>query len=100
MEADDEDDAPPMLVAAGGTGDPAEAALNADLEGVKITKVPITIITGRLSVALTGQTTASVLSGILSVRRRRQHSIQTGKNSSCQHTICLDIDLNVDFGTY
>ncbi|KAK3719303.1 hypothetical protein LTR37_004522 [Vermiconidia calcicola] len=47
MEVDDEDDAPPMLVAADGTSDPAEAVLNADLGSVKITKVPITIITAR-----------------------------------------------------
>ena len=44
---DEEDDTPPMLVAAEGSSDPAEATLSADMEDVKITKVPITIITGR-----------------------------------------------------
>jgi hypothetical protein len=43
---DEEDEAPPMLVAADGSTDPTETALNAEMEDVKITKVPITIITG------------------------------------------------------
>lgn len=43
---DDDDDVPPMLVAAD-SGDAAEEALTSEMEDVKITKVPITIITGK-----------------------------------------------------
>ena len=43
---DDDDDAPPMLVAADTSGDPAEARESAKADDMKITKVPITIITG------------------------------------------------------
>lgn len=44
---DDDDDAPPMLVAADGTAaDEVEGRLSADMNDAKITKVPITIITG------------------------------------------------------
>ena len=44
---DDDDDAPPMLVAADGTApDDVEGRLSAEMTDVKITKVPITIITG------------------------------------------------------
>ena len=42
---DEEDDLPPMLVTADGS-DPVEAGLTAGMEDVKVTKVPITIITG------------------------------------------------------
>jgi len=45
---DEEDDAPPLLVTAE-DGDPVEASLNAEMEDVKIARVPITIITGRLA---------------------------------------------------
>ena len=44
---EEEDDAPPMLVTADDTIDPTEATLSAEMQDVKITKVPITIITGR-----------------------------------------------------
>lgn len=44
---DVEDDGPPMLISADGDADPQEAALTVEMEDVKITKVPITIITGR-----------------------------------------------------
>ena len=44
---DDDDDAPPMLVAAEGSSVPLEATLGAETDDIKITKVPITIITGR-----------------------------------------------------
>lgn len=43
---DEEDDAPPMLIAADGNPDPTETSLSAEMEDVKIAKVPITIITG------------------------------------------------------
>lgn len=42
---DEDDDAPPMLVAAG-ESDPAGDAMTAEMEDVSLTKVPITIITG------------------------------------------------------
>ena len=44
---DDDDDAPPMLVAADGASSPAEATLDGEMSDLKVTKVPITIITGR-----------------------------------------------------
>lgn len=47
MDIDDEYDGPPMLVDVNGHIDPAEATLNAEMKDVNITKVPITIITGR-----------------------------------------------------
>lgn len=43
---DSEDDAPPMLIAADAGGNDSDAALNAEMEDVKINKVPISIITG------------------------------------------------------
>ena len=43
---DEDEDAPPMLVSADGNNNPAEARLSAELDDMKITKVPITIITG------------------------------------------------------
>lgn len=46
---EDDDDAPPMLVTADGT-DAVEAGLSSEMEDVKISRVPITIITGRLLV--------------------------------------------------
>ena len=46
MDEDDED-APPMLVSADGNLDPVEARLSAEIVGMKIAKVPITIITGQ-----------------------------------------------------
>lgn len=42
----DDDDAPPMLVDSNGKVDDAEANLNAEMEDVTVTKVPISIITG------------------------------------------------------
>lgn len=42
---DDENDAPPLLVAAEGTSS-EEVALSANMEDVQIARVPITIITG------------------------------------------------------
>lgn len=44
---EEDDDGPPMLVSADGTIDPAETALSAEMEDIQVTKVPITIITGR-----------------------------------------------------
>lgn len=41
-----DDDAPPMLVNSDGKVDDAEASLNAEMEDVTVTKVPISIITG------------------------------------------------------
>jgi hypothetical protein len=46
---DDEDDGPPMLVSSADAGDNADASLNAEIEGVQIKKVPISIITGQCS---------------------------------------------------
>lgn len=44
---DDDDDAPPMLVAADGSATAeVEGRLSAEMDGVNLTKVPITIITG------------------------------------------------------
>lgn len=45
---DEDEDAPPLLVAVDGS-DAQEAAISAEMEDVKVTKVPITIITGRLA---------------------------------------------------
>lgn len=45
---DEDDDGPPMLVSADGAPDLIEARLSADMSDVKIAKVPITIITGKL----------------------------------------------------
>lgn len=45
MDVDD-DDAPPMLVDAEGKDVVEDAALSAEMDDVKLTKVPITIITG------------------------------------------------------
>lgn len=47
MEMDEDDDAPPLLVTANGSVDAEEATITADMADVKISKVPITIITGR-----------------------------------------------------
>lgn len=44
----DEDDGPPMLVSADGV-DEADASLNAEMADVQMNKVPISIITGELS---------------------------------------------------
>lgn len=44
----DDDDEPPMLVAADSTAGPAESSLSAGLQDVKVARVPITIITGML----------------------------------------------------
>ena len=50
---DEDDDAPPMLVEADGPNTrAAEAALSADMEDIKISRVPITIITGRCVVSV------------------------------------------------
>lgn len=43
----DDDDAPPMLVAADGSDLADDANLNAEMEDVKVSKVPISIITGK-----------------------------------------------------
>ena len=43
---DEDDDGPPMLIAADGGAGP-EATLNVEMRDVKISKVPITIITGK-----------------------------------------------------
>lgn len=48
----DDDDAPPMLVDSEGKVDEAEASLNAEMEDVQVTKVPISIITGERIVFL------------------------------------------------
>jgi len=45
MNMDEEDDLPPMLVTADGS-DHVEAGLTAEMEDARVTKVPITIITG------------------------------------------------------
>lgn len=42
----DDDDAPPMLVAADGNADDLDGRLSAEMNDVNLTKVPITIITG------------------------------------------------------
>ena len=42
----DDDDGPPMLVSADGNQDQVEESLNADMSDARVTKVPITIITG------------------------------------------------------
>ncbi|KAF2774484.1 cobW-domain-containing protein [Teratosphaeria nubilosa] len=51
---DEDDDAPPMLVTADGDQlDPYEATLSAEMEDAKISRVPITIITGYLGAGKT-----------------------------------------------
>ena len=44
---EDDEDGPPLLVAGDGISDPVEPQLSAELEDVRVTKVPITIITGK-----------------------------------------------------
>ena len=44
---DEDEDVPPMLVSADGNSDPTEARLSAQIDDMKIAKVPITIITGQ-----------------------------------------------------
>lgn len=43
---EDDDDGPPMLVSADGAVDPTESSLSAEMEDIRVTRVPITIITG------------------------------------------------------
>lgn len=47
---DEDDDAPPLLVAAdaASAADPDETTLSTKMEDVKLAKVPITIITGMM----------------------------------------------------
>ncbi len=52
MTMEDDDDGPPMLVAADGSNEPSEASLSTDTEDAKIARVPITIITGMFDVLL------------------------------------------------
>jgi hypothetical protein len=47
MDLDSDDDLPPNLVAVDGTQSPTGIALSAAMEDVKVTRVPITIITGK-----------------------------------------------------
>ena len=50
MDLDEDDDGPPLLVAADG-GNPTDSALAAETGELKIARVPITIITGELDSA-------------------------------------------------
>lgn len=45
--ANDDDEEPPMLVDARDVEEPSVATLSTEMEDVQITKVPITIITGK-----------------------------------------------------
>ena len=50
LDMDEDDGGPPMLVdAADGNSDPAEARLSAEMNDVKVARVPITVITGRFA---------------------------------------------------
>ncbi|KAM0718698.1 hypothetical protein Q7P37_005769 [Cladosporium fusiforme] len=66
---DGDEDAPPMLVAADGGSD-SDAALNAEMEDVKMTKVPISIITGYL-----GAGKSTLLNYILTARHGKKIAV-------------------------